>query len=251
MNSISFCGKSDVGMKRQRNEDSFAIEADYGFFIVADGMGGHAGGDVASLIAAETARDFLKEALSGSEIRWPFGVDHSLPRNINILSSGIRLANMRIFNESTGIRRGMGTTMAVLLLQEQKAYVCHVGDSRIYRIRNNYIEQLTEDHSLVADEIRRGAITRDEARSFALRNILTRAVGTSEDVECDCRIEDLKNGDIFLLCSDGLTEMLEDSEILAIVNGSGEAERSCEDLIRKANEKGGDDNVTAIVVEFT
>ncbi len=256
MNNVYACGKTDIGLKRQRNEDSYAVEPDFGLFVVADGMGGHAGGDMASGMAIETVRAFIKKALSDSEITWPFGVDHSVPREINIISSGMRLANKHIFSES----KGMGTTMVVLLIKDNKAYICHVGDSRIYRIRDRMIAQLTEDHSLVADEIRRGTITKEQARNYSLRHVVTRAIGVGPDVKCDCTVEDVVSEDMFLLCSDGLSGMLEDSEILNIINNppsppfteggqGGGIEECCERLIKRANEKGGDDNITAILVK--
>jgi len=299
MNNISACGRTDVGIKRQRNEDNYVVEPDYGLFVVADGMGGHAGGDMASSMAIETVRTFIKKALSDIEITWPFGLDHSLPREINIISSGMRLANRQIFNEATG----MGTTMVILLIRDDKAYICHVGDSRLYRIRNSTITQLTEDHSLVAEELRRGAITKEQARNYSLRHVITRAIGTSIDIRCDCMVENVMGGDMFLLCSDGLSGMLEDSDILNLIleqksrnaaqgqnikeskhqkvkdsnaltlghsdanagselpNFSPQASRRgdrtfelleecCERLIKKANEKGGDDNITAILVTY-
>ncbi|MBI4688770.1 MAG: Stp1/IreP family PP2C-type Ser/Thr phosphatase [Nitrospirae bacterium] len=249
MRGVNVCGKTDVGIKRKRNEDNYVVEPDYGLFAVADGMGGHSSGDQASSMAIETVGDFVKKAVSGSEIEWPFGVDRSLSTELNIISSGIRLANRRIFDEA----KGMGTTMVVLLIRHDKAYICHVGDSRLYRIRNSAITQLTEDHSLVAEEIRRGSITREQARSYSLRHVITRAIGTTADIKCDCRVEDIISGDMFLLCSDGLTGMLEDSEILGIIEkdaGGDLLETRCERLIEKANEKGGDDNITAILVRY-
>jgi serine/threonine protein phosphatase PrpC len=246
VNNISACGKTDIGRKRHRNDDSYAIEFDVGLFIVADGMGGHPGGDVASLTAVETTRDFLKKALADSDITMPFGIDHSLPQEANILSTGIRLANRRIFHEATG----MGTTMVALLILDQKAYICHVGDSRLYRIRNGTIEQLTEDHSLVADEIKRGTITREQAKSYRLRHVITRAIGTALDVECDCKVENLVDGDTFLLCTDGLTGMVEDAQILDVIINNNGIEKPCEVLVRKANEMGGEDNITAVVVRY-
>ncbi|TAL25272.1 MAG: serine/threonine-protein phosphatase [Nitrospirae bacterium] len=255
MNSLFACGKTDIGLKRHRNEDNYAVEPECGLFVVADGMGGHAGGDTASSMAIETVRNFIKTALSDQEITWPFGMDHSLPREINIISSGMRLANRYIFNAS----KGMGTTMVALLVRDNKAYICHAGDSRLYRIRGNSIEQITEDHSLAAEEIRRGTLTREQARNYSLKHVITRAIGINADITCDCRVENIMSGDIFLLCSDGLSGMLEDAELLDIIKGSppplakdegGLLEEGCARLIRRANEKGGHDNITAILVKF-
>lgn len=247
MNNVSAWGRTDPGLKRSRNEDSYAIDAEKRFFIIADGMGGHPGGDIASVTAIATANEFLAKALADNEITWPFGIDHSLPQEINVIASAMRLANRRIFNES----KGMGTTMVVMLLKNNKAHICHVGDSRLYRVRNSAIEQLTEDHSLVTEEIKRGMITREQARHYALRHVITRAIGTAGDVECDCRVEEVRSGDIFLLCTDGLSGMLDDAAILeAIMKDEGE-EQTCERLVRRANEKGGDDNITVIVVRCT
>ncbi len=211
---------------------------------MADGMGGHTAGDMASSIAVEIVGDFIKKAFSDSEITWPFGVDYLLPREINAISSGMRLANRHIFNES----EDMGTTMVVLLIKDDKASICHVGDSRLYRIRGDTIEQITEDHSLVACEIKRGTITKEQAKNYPLRHVITRAIGTSADIQCDWKVESVRSGDMFLLCSDGLSGMLEDSEILNITIEENRIEHCCERLIRKANEKGGNDNITAILI---
>jgi serine/threonine protein phosphatase PrpC len=244
VNSISACGKTDTGLKRRRNEDSYAVELDYGLFIVADGMGGHAAGDMASSMAVNIVGDFIKKALSDSEMTWPFGLDRSVPIEINAISSGIRLANRYIFNDS----KDMGTTMVVLLVKGDKAAICHVGDSRLYRIRYNTIEQITEDHSLAADAIKKGTITKEEARNYYLRHVVTMAIGMNADIRCDCRVEIVRSEDMFLLCSDGLSSMLEDSEILSITTKENSIEQGCEKLVRMANEKGGDDNITAILV---
>lgn len=244
MNKLTAYGMTDTGMKRTRNEDSYAVEADHGLFIVADGMGGHTDGDMASSIAVTKTAEFVKTALADSEITWPFGMDHTAPREINILSTGIRLANKSVFNES----KGMGTTMVVLLIKDEKAYICHVGDSRAYRIRDNSIHQITEDHSLVAEELKRGTITKEQARGYALRHVITRAVGITPDVKADYNIESIMSGDIFLLCSDGLSGMLEDEEILEIILKNKNIDEQCAKLIKKANEKGGSDNITAVIV---
>lgn len=245
MNNVSACGKTDTGLKRRRNEDSYVVELDYGLFIVADGMGGHTAGDMASSMAIKIVGDFIKKALSDSEITWPFGLDRSLPIEINAISSGIRLANRYIFNEP----KDMGTTMVVLLIKDNKAVICHIGDSRLYRIRDNTIEQITEDHSLVAEEIKKGTITKEQAKNYSLRHVITMAIGTNADIRCDCKVEGVRSEDMFLLCSDGLSGMLEDAEILNITTKENRIERCCERLIRMANEKGGDDNITAILVK--
>lgn len=244
MNKITACGMTDTGMKRSRNEDSYAVEPDYGLFIVADGMGGHTDGDTASSTAVRKTAEFAKTALADSEITWPFGIDHTAPREINIISTGIRLANKSVFSES----KGMGTTIVALLIKDETAYICHVGDSRAYRIRDNKIRQITEDHSLVAEELKRGAITKEQARNYPLRHVITRAVGMTPDVRSDCNIENIMSGDIFLLCSDGLSGMLEDDEILDIILKNKSADEQCKKLIKEANEKGGNDNITAVVV---
>jgi PPM family protein phosphatase len=144
-------------------------------------MGGHTAGGMASSMAVQIVTDFIKESLSDSEITWPFGLDYSLSREINAISSGIRLANRHIFNDL----KNMGTTMVVLLIKDNTASICHVGDSRLYRIRDNTIEQITEDHSLLADEIKKGTITKEQAVNYPLRHVITRAIGISADIQCD------------------------------------------------------------------
>jgi serine/threonine protein phosphatase PrpC len=245
MNNISACGKTDIGQKRLTNEDSYAIELDCGLFIVSDGMGGHTEGDKASTMAIEIVRDFVKKALSDGEITWPLSIDDSLPTEINAISVGIRLANRHIFNQP----KDMGTTIVVLLIRGNRAYICHVGDSRLYRIRNNMIEQLTEDHSLVADEIRRGTITKENAKHYPFRHIITRAIGISADIQCEYTVEDIINEDMFLLCSDGLSGVLEDSDILNITTEENNIGEYCEKLVKMANEKRSNDNITAILVK--
>ncbi|MCE5195394.1 MAG: Stp1/IreP family PP2C-type Ser/Thr phosphatase [Nitrospiraceae bacterium] len=243
MNIIAH-GKTDKGLKRSRNEDSFIVDSEHNLFIVADGMGGHASGDVASSLAVETTRDFVKKALADSEITWPFGINQSLDREINILSSGMKLANRYIYNES----KGMGTTMVTMLISGSKAYICYIGDSRVYRIRNGKIEQITEDHSLLAEEIKRGTITQEEAKTNSLRHVITRAIGVGTEIQCDCAVNDIISGDTFLLCSDGLSGKLEDHEMLDIITKNRELDYACDTLISGANRNGGDDNITAILV---
>lgn len=244
LNKLTAYGMTDTGMKRTRNEDSYAVEPDHGVFIVADGMGGHTDGDMASGMAVKKTAEFVKMALADSEITWPFGIDHSVPREINVISTGIRLANRSVFSES----KGMGTTMVVLLIKDEKAYICHVGDSRAYRIRDNSIHQITEDHSLVAEELKRGTITKEQAKGYSLRHVITRAVGMTPDVKSDYNVENVMSGDVFLLCSDGLSGMMEDDEIMDIVLKSSSIDEQCANLIKRANEKGGNDNITAVIV---
>jgi|WetSurSiteA1Bulk_404760.scaffolds.fasta_scaffold00297_8 serine/threonine protein phosphatase PrpC len=208
-------------------------------------MGGHTAGGMASSMAVQIVTDFIKQSLSDSEITWPFGLDYSLSREINAISSGIRLANRHIFNDL----KNMGTTMVVLLIKDNTASICHVGDSRLYRIRDNTIEQITEDHSLLADEIKKATITKEQAMNYPLRHVITRAIGISADIQCDCKVESVRSDDMFLLCSDGLSGMLEDSEILNIIIKENRIEQCCERFIKRANEKGGDDNITAILVK--
>ncbi len=220
-----------VGKVRHNNEDSLiVIEPET--FVVADGMGGAQAGEVASQMLVETVKDFLSE---------------TPPYNEQILSQAILLANGKILNlaRRNANYLGMGTTATILSLDDRKGYFAHVGDSRIYRLRNNFLEQLTEDHSYVETLVRRGEITPEEARVHPMKNVLTQAVGVVENISVDTANFPVESGDTFLLCTDGLTNMVDDQNIAKILQS---ASNPADALIDAALKAGGRDNISVIVV---
>ena len=248
---IRYAAKTDVGMKRSHNEDYFSLIEDEQVFMVADGMGGHASGEVASKMAAEAMSEFYQRT-KDEEATWPYKMDRSLNYTENRLVCGIKLANYRIFHAAASdIRfKGMGTTLVVCLLQGEKAYLAHVGDSRIYRIRKDKIDQLTRDHSLLEDyKDAKPDMTAEEEKNFPHKNVITRALGMRETVQVDIASFDLEDGDRFLLCSDGLSGMIEDDQILELVKGAENLEAGVAALVDRANRNGGVDNVTTLLLE--
>jgi len=246
-------GLTDVGLQRDHNEDSYAVLSEYDLFIVADGMGGHRAGDVASRLATDSIADFFRSTAQ-EDATWPFHFDTSLSEDENRLVTGIRVANRRIFERSIRSRdcAGMGTTVVGALYSRKKNrfFVGHVGDSRAYRVRNKQIQQLTRDHSLINDYLLAMPELTEEQRAELPKNVITRALGIQDSVAVDLVSDEPQLGDVYLLCSDGLSGMLTDDQILGIVASSPETFEMCRLLIQKANEHGGEDNITALVIRF-
>lgn len=245
-------GLSDTGRKRKQNEDSYFIDPSTNLFVVADGMGGHAAGEVASRIAVNAIRDFIQEANQNENGENDSGDPPKLGAAENLMAA-IQLANDRILRdmEENLKHLGMGTTVVALWMVNNRAFIGHVGDSRAYLVRNGKIRQLTSDHTLVNEQVRRGILTSSEARQHPSRNILTRAVGSHGQVVVDINEEDLQNDDYLLLCSDGLYSMVEDPRILKIVTQNfSNPGKASESLIQAANEQGGEDNITVILLKI-
>src|SRR5258707_10185818 len=222
---IRYAAKTDVGMKRTHNEDYFSLIEDEQLFLVADGMGGHASGEVASKMAAETIGEFYQRTREDEDATWPYKMDRSLSYIENRLVCGIKLANLRIFETSNRDLRykGMGTTIVSCLVSGDKIYVGHVGDSRVYRVRDNGIQQLTRDHSLLEDyKEAKPDMTEEEERNFPHKNVITRALGMRDTVQVDVRRFDITDGDTFLLCCDGVSGMIDDNKMGEIVRSSGD-----------------------------
>ena len=242
-----------VGVKRTNNEDNYLINDELNLFVVCDGMGGHAGGEFASAIAVNT----VEEVLTTIEIRPEAeGFEHSGGANTvelvrEKLRYSIRLAGKRIHERAQvdSEYQGMGTTCLALIVEGGNAFMAHVGDSRGYLIRDGKIEQLTEDHSLVNERVRAGLITEEEAKTHKLKNIITRSLGFMEDVEIDLSVRAVLRGDHFVLCSDGLSNFVEAEEISQSVLELGPQE-SARRMIETACERGGDDNITVVVVRI-
>ena len=250
---LESAGLSDIGRRRDHNEDEFIINSDDGLFAIADGMGGHAAGEVASHIAIQAILDFVHSTRVNSDATWPYDYDTTLSSNGNLLRTAIRLANRRICEtiQEQQQYQDMGTTVVgVLVSPDFVATVGHVGDSRAYLVRNGAIRQLTSDHSWVNEQFKLGFLTRDDAIRHPFRNVVTRALGSRQEVMVDLSEERLAPGDRLLLCSDGLNSMLDDDTILAIVSAAGDdVEKACADLVAAANEHGGEDNVTIVVAQ--
>ena len=250
--SIESIAKTDVGRKRTLNEDAYLDQNQNALFVVADGMGGHAAGEIASKMAVEIIRDFIQKS-QNNKVTWPFGWDANYPLEANRLNNSIKLANREIYDRANSdfSVAGMGTTIVAMIIRDGIAHVAHVGDSRAYLIRNSSIQRLTSDHSWVEDQIKVGNLTEDEAKQHPMRNVITRALGTHETVEVDLRMQNINIGDYFVLCSDGLTTHLDDSEILdALHKYDGILNDAADFLIDKTNLKGGDDNITVILVHL-
>jgi PPM family protein phosphatase len=246
-------GLSDVGLQREHNEDCFAVVPQHELFIVADGMGGHRAGDVASRLASEAITDFFQRTAS-EDVTWPFHFDVQLTDEENRLLTAIRLANRQIYEHSVRSQdlRGMGTTVVAALFSPGKRhmFIGHVGDSRAYRVRKGEIVQLTRDHSLLNDYLAAMPDMSDEQRSELPKNVITRALGMQDNVEVDLLSDAAQVGDVYILCSDGLSGMVEDSDILDVASNTPHPDAACRRLVTMANEHGGEDNVTAVVIEI-
>lgn len=248
----SAAAKSDVGRKRHSNEDSFCLAPEIGLFIVADGMGGHAAGEVASRLAVDTIQEWVAKYLSGMDAFIVGKPVATCSQEANFLLSSIRLANRIIYDAAQGRREyaGMGTTVVSVLAVNDQVALAHVGDSRIYRVRGEEIVQLSRDHSLVQQQVERGIISAQEAQGSQYKHLITRALGIKESVEVDLAEHPVLPGDFLLLCSDGLSDLLEDEEIGAIVRDhANDLEKACQALVDRANYKGGDDNITAVLIQ--
>jgi protein phosphatase len=246
-------GVSDVGLQREHNEDSFVVLKEYDLFVVADGMGGHRAGDVASKLATETISEFFKST-ANDDVTWPFHFDTNLSEEENRLLTGIRVANRQIFERSTRSREyhGMGTTVvgAMFSPRKNRMYIGHVGDSRCYRVRDGAIQLLTRDHSLINDYLLAMPDLTEEQRSELPKNVITRALGMQDQVVVDIQHDDPRPGDVYCLCSDGLSGMVQDDEILKIVSSAADIGEACRNLIARANEHGGEDNITAVLIKI-
>jgi len=245
-------GLTDVGLKREDNEDSFFADSKLGLFVVADGMGGHLAGEVASRTAVDlviksfqswTSRETREEELFAHP-------DLSLSKTGNYILSGIRLANKVIHEMAVAHKQyqGMGTTVAVLAVMPDLVVSANVGDSRIYMVRNGRIERLSKDHSIVAEQVEMGIMTTEEAEHSPLKHVLTRNLGSSENVDPEVYEIQPTNGDRFLLCTDGLTDLVPDAEIRQMVVAEDDPENLCRKFIDKALTRGGHDNTTIVSV---
>ncbi len=242
--AIEAAAHSHPGRQRRHNEDAFGVHLDLGLFVVADGMGGHAGGEVASRLAVDAVASHLQQAAGH-----PAG---SLTRAGELLAAAVRHANRAVLHAArTRIdERDMGTTIACVLARGDRAAVAHVGDSRVYRYRDARLEMLTDDHSLLAECLRSGYLTPDRAGAFPYRHFVTRSLGGDENVEADVRLIEPLPGDVVLICSDGLTGVVDEAEMESILAEEPRLDVAARRLVDRANEGGGPDNVTVVLVRW-
>lgn len=242
-------GKTHVGMKRTLNEDAFLVDDELGLYLVADGMGGHAAGEVASEEAVSTAYGMVKQAHPSLK-KLDNPDDVQVRAALRLMEASIQAATYMVYTlaELDREKSGMGTTITGMLFLGDHAVTAQVGDSRIYQIRDGEARQITEDHTLIAWQLREGIITQEEARRSPHKNVITRAVGNREYVQVDTNLVQVAPGDKYLLCSDGLHGYLRLHEIPAIAEAGGEEAVTA--FIDLANSRGGKDNITAILVEI-
>lgn len=243
-------GMSHVGRQRQHNEDAFLVDDKAKLFLVADGMGGHAAGEIASRIAVDSISEFILQTVE-DEGTWPHAYDEHLKRSTNRLMAALKLANTRVLDamRKDARLRGMGTTVVASLVDENTVSVAHVGDSRAYMVRDSRLSRITNDHSWVFEQVQAGMLTEAEAEKHPLRNVITRALGGALSVTPEANEIECRPGDVYLLCSDGLTGMVPEDEILRIISEHENLEEACQTLINVANERGGYDNVTAVLLK--
>jgi len=249
---IIITGLTDQGLVRDHNEDSIGSESNLGIVVLADGMGGHKGGEVASALAVDTILSSLSKALTEMETSETGETDDSTGYTLESMAieQAIKDANNVIYKASRNNSQyeGMGTTVVVLVFYDNRFTVAHVGDSRLYRLRDEHMEQLTRDHTLLQELVDRGFYSKEEAQQSMNRNLVTRAVGVNETVEVDLLEDFAMTDDIYLLCSDGLTDMIDDGLIADILlNYRDNLDRVAKELIRQANAHGGKDNISALL----
>jgi PPM family protein phosphatase len=250
---LSWAVSSDPGLRRTSNEDSYSARPDVGLFVVADGMGGHVAGEVASRVAVEAIEAFIEETAGADKNRtWPFPFDPSISLEANRLKAAFRLANRRIGGAIADSQelRGMATTASAVLFGKSGASVAHVGDSRVYVLRAGSLEQITSDHSWVEEQVRAGTMSRTAARQHPWRNVVTRALSGGEDPEVDVTEVRPKPGERYLICSDGLFGVVADQRIAEIVGEQVALDKICQRLIDAANEAGGPDNITTLILHI-
>ena len=244
-------GRSDVGQQRANNEDCFRMVQPLNLFVVSDGMGGEAHGEIASAMAVETVVKTCMGEEAGTAVVSTEGHPEWSDKT-RLLLTAAQLANKKIYEsaEANPQQQGMGATLTAAWINEEKLSVVHVGDSRVYLLRSGVLQQLTSDHSLVAEQVRRGILTAAEAEHSELQSVLLRALGTQPEIEVDAEEHTLFPDDILLLCSDGLTRMVAEQKIAATLRSESDPGRAAEKLVAQANENGGGDNVTVVVVHM-
>jgi protein phosphatase len=240
-------GITDTGRARNHNEDAIAWDESHGVALLADGMGGHNAGDVASRLCLQTLTEVLLPALEKPLRLRP---NKNMSKHATLVRRSVNKANAAIFDnaEANPKRKGMGTTLVMVLFYEDKAVVAHVGDSRVYRLRGNTLEQITADHSLVRELLEQGVISEEEAENNPYSHVITKAVGVRPRVVAEVQELEARPGDVFLLCSDGLTDLVEDHTIKeTLVAAAGNWQRAAQRLVDLANNNGGRDNISVVI----
>jgi protein phosphatase len=250
---ISSAVASHPGLRREENEDSYSRRDDLALYMVADGMGGHAAGEIASKIAVDTIESFVSDTSDADMNRtWPFPYDTALSLEGNRLKAAFRLANRKLAAamDANDALRGMATTAAAVLFGKNGPTVAHVGDSRIYLWRDGALKQVTQDHSWVSEQVRAGVMTEADARRHPWRNVVTRALAGGDDPEVDVALLDAKPGDRVLICSDGLSSVISRETLEGILQKQDGLDETCATLIEAANAAGGPDNITVALLQI-
>lgn len=250
MSRYSSSAASHVGMKRTNNEDAFAIREELNLYIVADGMGGHSCGEVASRLAVTQIQEFFEHAPRDEESTWPYAYDDSLSFQANRVRTAVAMANEKIqdYASQHAESRGMGTTVVAGLIHEDKLVLCHVGDSRAYLFRGGTLQAITSDHSWVNEQVRMGFLSMAEAQRHPFRNVITKALGTKGEALGDVTEVPLMAGDLVLMCTDGLNTMVGDEALAQLLGGAKDLQGACQALVDAANKGGGEDNVTVLLL---
>lgn len=245
-------GITDVGKKRTRNEDCFLVNDELSLYVVADGMGGHCGGEFASRLAVSTIDEVIQSLNTDPEATIISGVNSEETDHGDRLRYAIEVASQKIYDQGLYDQqlKGMGTTTTAVIVSDGRANIANVGDSRVYLLRGGKIQQVTRDHSLISEQVRAGLLSEGDAKKHKLKNIITRSVGYQEAVEVDIFKIDLQSKDRLVMCSDGLTNMVDD-EMICRTAEKGDVKDACRKLVTIANERGGEDNVTVILCEFS
>ena len=247
---MELASMSDTGKMRNNNEDNVLTDRGLGLAMVADGMGGHSSGEVASSLAVKVTRDRF-ESMRNTGLK-PGAYDAKYALETNQLGFAVQLANSVIYEagNSAPENKGMGTTLSVLFLNGDKAAIAHIGDSRVYLFRDGVLQQVTEDHSLVMEHVRKGIMTLEQAEKSPLQNILTRALGAQKTPAVDLKEIPVMENDRFLLCTDGLFKAVPVEQIAGIMKANPDAQQACDVLVRTANANGGPDNITVAIAAF-
>lgn len=248
---IVSAGQTDVGCVRKHNEDNFLIDTELGLFIVADGLGGHAAGEVASKIVVDKMGQFVAQTVEHDRT-WPLEYDVNLAYDGNRLKVALMLTDQAILEDirANPERESMGSTVVACLAHGAKISLVHVGDSRAYLLNASGIQQVTKDHSWVAEQVANGILTPDEARKHPFRNVITQALGNGADLDIAIQEIQVQEMDRLLLCSDGLSGMVPDKDIWAVVQKSNTLQEATQQLISLARENGGEDNITVLIIGF-
>lgn len=245
-------GITDVGKAREHNEDDFYLsEGREALCVVADGMGGHRSGEVASAMAIKAIVEYYRETISESDYTADSEEDGGVDLIQHRLRQAVQNANRAVFTAASDseLYRGMGTTIVSGYFTNEGVYFAHIGDSRAYRMRDGKLQQRTEDHSLANEYVRMGILAAEDIEYFPYKNVITRACGLTDTVEVDVHFEEMQPGDVFLFCSDGLSDMVNDAQLQELLNAEDDLEKLCKTLVDTANANGGDDNITVILAK--